>query len=61
MAMDALTEAGGTPLEHPPYSPDLTTCDFWASPTIKRELRSKKTACSTIFMKFPANGLQHVF
>jgi hypothetical protein len=20
---------GGTPLEHPPYSPDLTQCDFW--------------------------------
>jgi hypothetical protein len=23
VAMDALTEIGGTPLEHPPYSPDL--------------------------------------
>jgi hypothetical protein len=20
---------GGTPLEHPPYSPDLAPCDFW--------------------------------
>jgi hypothetical protein len=33
---------GGTPLEHPPYSPDLTPCDFWAFPTMKRELRGKK-------------------
>jgi hypothetical protein len=33
---------GGTPLEHPPYSPDLATCDFWAFPTMKRELRGKK-------------------
>jgi hypothetical protein len=33
---------GGTPLEHPPYSPDLTPCDFWAFPIIKRELRGKK-------------------
>jgi hypothetical protein len=23
VAMDALTEIGGTPLDHPPYSPDL--------------------------------------
>jgi hypothetical protein len=32
---------GGTPLEHPPYSPDLARCDFWAFPTMKRELRGK--------------------
>jgi hypothetical protein len=29
VAMDALTEIDGTPLEHPPYSPDLAPCDFW--------------------------------
>jgi hypothetical protein len=33
---------GGTPLEHLPYSPDLGLCDFWAFPTMKRELRGKK-------------------
>jgi hypothetical protein len=33
---------GGTPLEHPSYSPDLTPCDFWAFPTMTRELRGKK-------------------
>jgi hypothetical protein len=33
---------GGTPLEHPPYSPDVAPCDFWALPTMKRELRGKK-------------------
>jgi hypothetical protein len=33
---------GGTPLEHPSYSPDLAPCDFWAFPTNKRELRGKK-------------------
>jgi hypothetical protein len=43
---------GGTPLEHPPYSPDLAPCDFWAFPTMKRELRRKKfrndqEVCST--------------
>jgi hypothetical protein len=33
---------GRTPLEHPPYSPALAPCDFWAFPTTKRELRVKK-------------------
>jgi hypothetical protein len=33
---------GGTPLEHAPYSPHLDPCDFWAFPTMKRELRGKK-------------------
>jgi hypothetical protein len=30
------------PLEYLPYSPDLVPCDFWAIPTMKRELRGKK-------------------
>jgi hypothetical protein len=33
---------GRTPSEHPPYSPDLAPCDFWAFPTMKREFRGKK-------------------
>jgi hypothetical protein len=28
---------------------------------MKRELRGKKTACSTILLKLATNGLQHVF
>jgi hypothetical protein len=32
----------GTPLEHPPYSPDLAPCHFWAFATMKMELRGKK-------------------
>jgi hypothetical protein len=28
---------------------------------MKMELRGKKTACSTILLKFAANGLQQVF
>jgi hypothetical protein len=41
VAMDALTEIGETPLEHPPCSPDLASCDFWDFPTMKRELRGQ--------------------
>jgi hypothetical protein len=33
---------GGTLLDHPPYCPDLAPWDFWAFPTMKRELRGKK-------------------
>jgi hypothetical protein len=33
---------GGTPLEHPPYSPDLAPCDFWTFLTMKWELWGKK-------------------
>jgi hypothetical protein len=33
---------GGTPLEHLPYSPYLAPCDFWAFPTMKRELQCKR-------------------
>jgi hypothetical protein len=39
--MDVLTNIGGTPLEHPPYSSDLDPCSFWAFPNMKRELRGQ--------------------
>jgi hypothetical protein len=32
----------GTPLEHSLYSPDRAPCNFWAFPTMKRELWGKK-------------------
>jgi hypothetical protein len=58
--MDALTDIGGTPLEHLPYSLDLAPCDLWAFPTMKGS-SEVKTACSTILLKFAANGLHQVF
>jgi hypothetical protein len=60
MVMDTFTEIGGTPSEHPPYSPDLAPCDFWAFPTMKRELRGQ-SPCFIIIPKLAANGLQRVF
>jgi hypothetical protein len=41
VAMGALTEIGGSPLEHPPYSPDLALYDFWTFPTMKWEIRGQ--------------------
>jgi len=35
VAMAGLTEIGGAALKHPPYSPNLVPCDFWAFPTLK--------------------------
>lgn len=32
---------GVTRLEHPPYSPDLSPCDFWLFPTIKNRMKGK--------------------
>jgi len=40
--IDMLTEIGEIPLELPTYSPDFAPCDFWAFPTMQRELRYKK-------------------
>ncbi|GFW13847.1 histone-lysine N-methyltransferase SETMAR [Trichonephila clavipes] len=31
-------------LPRPPYSPDLTPCDFWLFPQLKKPLRSKRFA-----------------
>jgi len=42
VALAALTENGGTTLQHPPYSPDLAPCDFWAFPTLKAQLCGKR-------------------
>jgi hypothetical protein len=38
VSMDVPIEIGGTPLEHLSYSSDLAPRDFWAFPTMKREL-----------------------
>jgi hypothetical protein len=49
-------------LIHQAYGVQISPpCDFWAFPTMKRELRGKKTAYSTIHLKLAANGLNHVF
>jgi hypothetical protein len=44
----------GIPVEHPLYSPDLAPCNFWAFPTMKRELQGKKR--STVFSTFSRIG-----
>jgi len=65
----ALTEIGGTALQHPPYSPDLAPCDFWAFPTLKAQLRGKRFASDDVVKNATAaalkgmsqNNLFHVF
>jgi len=68
VALAALTEIGGTALQHPPYSPDLTPCDFWAFPTLKAQLRGKsfssddevKNAMAAAQKGMSQNNLFHV-
>jgi hypothetical protein len=42
LCSDWKNSIGGTPSEHPPYSPDLAPYDIWTFPTMKRELWGKK-------------------
>jgi histone-lysine N-methyltransferase SETMAR len=69
VATEALADIGGTPVEHPPYSPDLTTCDFWAFAMLKHELQGQKFSTDTevkkataaTLRKMSGNGLLQVF
>ena len=69
VALAALTEIGGTAPQHPPYSPDLAPCDFWAFPTLKRQLRRKRfssddevrNAMAAVPKEMSQNNLFHVF
>jgi len=69
VALAALTEIGGTALKHPPYSLDLAPCDFWAFPTLKRQLCRKRfssddevrNARATVLKQMSQNNLFHVF
>jgi histone-lysine N-methyltransferase SETMAR len=55
-------------LEHPPYSPDLAPCEFWAFPTLKRQLRGKRfssddevrNAMAAVLKGMSKNNLFHV-
>ena len=69
VASAALTEVGGTTLKLPPYSPDLAPCDFWAFPTLKRQLRGKRFSSddevgndtAAVLKGMSQNSLFHVF
>ena len=37
-----LTKMGIKTVPHPPYSPDLTPCDFWLFPKVKKNLRGSR-------------------
>jgi len=68
VALAALTEIG-TALKYSPYSPDLAPCDFWAFPTLKRQLHGKRfssddevrNATAAVLKGMSRNNLFHVF
>ena len=69
VSLAALTEIGGTALKHLPYSPDSAPCDFWAFPTLKRQLRGKRfssddevrKATAAVLKGMSQNNLFHAF
>jgi len=69
VALAALTEIGGTALKYSPYSPDLVPCDFWAFPTLNRQLHGKRfssddevrNATAKVLKVMSQNNLFHVF
>ena len=69
VALAVLTEIGGTALKHPPYSPDLAPCHFWAIPTLKRQLREKRFSSddevrnpmAAVLKGMSQNNLSYVF
>ena len=69
VALAALTEISGTALKHSPYSQDLVSCDFWALPTLKRQLCGKRfssndevrNAMAAVLKGMLQNNLFHVF
>ncbi|GFW35843.1 histone-lysine N-methyltransferase SETMAR [Trichonephila clavipes] len=56
-------------LPHPPYSPDLTLCDFWLFPQLKKPLRGERYASNkacvkaveAVLKQLSLNGLLPVF
>ena len=69
VALAALTDIGGTALQYPPYSPELAPCDFWAFPTLQRQLRGKmfpsddevRNATTAVLKGMSQNNLFRVF
>jgi hypothetical protein len=64
---ETLAYTGGKPVEYPPYSPDLTLCD-WAFLMVKYTLNKQKfssdaevkQATAATLRKMSGNGLLHM-
>ena len=67
--MDTVNKLGIELLPHPPYNPDLATCDFWLFPNLKNRLRGNKyesveelrCAVNKHLREMSRDGLQHMF
>lgn len=69
VTQEFLTKKGIKLLDHPPYSPDLSPCDFFLFPELKKNLAGQKFvsdpalkgAVEGILKRVSKNGLFHVF
>jgi hypothetical protein len=44
MMREFLAKNSVTKMDHPPYSPDLTPCNFWLFPKLKNALKGQRFA-----------------
>jgi hypothetical protein len=44
---EVLIDIGVSPVEHPLYSLDLASCDFWTFPVLKHEVHGQKFSMDT--------------
>jgi transposase len=64
-----LAEKSITKINHPPYSPDLSPCDFWLFPKLKNALKGQRFAdipdikrnVTTLLQGIPENDFQDCF
>jgi len=50
-----------TKMDHPPYSPDLATCDFWLFQKLKNALKGIQRNVKTLLRGIPENDFQDCF
>ena len=61
LVKDSLTKNSVTALEHPPYSPDLPSADFYLFPKLKSALKGRPFCGATDVIKNAAEELKKAF
>ena len=60
MVQEYLKESGLDVLDHPPYSPDLSPCDFWLFPRLKEMLAGHRFESRCVIGSAVYQCLQHI-
>lgn len=60
ITQEFLNDHGIRALPHPPYSPDLSPCDFWLFPSLKAQLRGRQFQTDEELEQATANALDEI-